>query len=254
PPTPVTPPTPPIPVTPPTPVTPSPNGAIRIEAEDYRAGANGVDFFDFQAENFGGAYRPNEPVDIEVTGDVGGGFNVAFVQAGEFLTYDVNIPEARNYNLLLRVASPTPETKNIDAIIGGETYSASFEPTGDWQVYTDVVINNVNLSAGDQILRLNLNSHDFNINYLELIPAAPVVDATAPTTRLDNTPDNSDTVTLNLLANSTTNARFAVTYSDNVAVDASTIDANDLTVTAPNGATVPITLLGVDTAGNGTPR
>ncbi|MEM8720692.1 MAG: carbohydrate-binding domain-containing protein [Cyanobacteria bacterium P01_G01_bin.39] len=234
--------------------TTDPTGAIRIEAEDYKAGTNDVEYFDFEAANFGGEYRPGEPVDIEVTGDEGGGFNVAFIQAGEFLTYDVNIPETGNYNLVLRVASPTPETKNLDAVIGGKTYNATFSSTGDWQVYTDVVINNVNLTAGSQVLRLDLNSKDFNLNYVELVPAEPVVDAVAPVAKLDNTPDDSDVLTLNLLSTSTTTANFSVTYSDNIGIDTTTIDAQDITVTAPNGTVVPVTFVGVDNAGIGTPR
>ena len=233
---------------------PSETGAIRIEAEDYRAGTNDVEFFDFEAENFGGEYRPGEPVDIEVTGDEGGGFNVGFIQAGEFLTYDVNITEARNYNLVLRVATPTDVTKNIDATIGGQTYAASFGNTGGFQTYTDVVINNVNLNAGTQELRLDFQSTDFNLNYIELVPAEPVADLIAPVVRLDNTPDDSDVLVLNQLTSSTNTANFSVTFSDNVGINTTTIDASDVTVTAPNGTVVPATLTGIDATANGTPR
>lgn len=233
---------------------PSETGAIRIEAEDYKAGTNDVEYFDFETENFGGEYRPSEPVDIEVAEDEGGGFNVAYIQAGEFLTYDVNIPEAGNYNLVLRVASPTAETKSLDVVIGGQTYTASFDNTGGWQTYTDVVINNVNLSSGSQVLRLNMKSKGFNLNYVELLPAAPVIDTTAPVVRLDNTPDDSDTVVLNQLLNDTADANFSVTFADNVGIDAATIDVSDVTVTSPDGILIPVNLIGVDAEGNGTPR
>ncbi|MBE9080052.1 DUF4347 domain-containing protein, partial [Romeria aff. gracilis LEGE 07310] len=46
-----------------------PVGTIRIEAEDYLAGTNGVEYFDKSAGNNGNAYRTDD-VDIEVTGDV----------------------------------------------------------------------------------------------------------------------------------------------------------------------------------------
>ena len=243
------------PVTPPTfepPVNePSPKTEIiRIEAENYKPGTNGVEFYDTEAENFGGAYRPNEPVDIEETGDVGGGFNVAYIAAGETLAYDVKVPQAQNYNLVLRVAVPTDVPQSLDAIIGGKTYTASFGNTGGWQSYTDVIINNVNLSAGVQELQLNMKSNSFNINYVELVPAEPVVDATLPSVILDNTLDDSDTVTLNLSTNSKTNANFSVTFSDNAGIDPTSIDTTDVTVTAPNGTVVPVTLTGTNN-GNG---
>ncbi|NBD17756.1 MAG: hypothetical protein GVY04_16965 [Cyanobacteria bacterium] len=43
--------------------------SIRIEAEDYKVGTNGTEYFDTTAGNTGGAYRTDD-VDIEVTGDV----------------------------------------------------------------------------------------------------------------------------------------------------------------------------------------
>lgn len=233
---------------------PSPEGIIRIEAENYKPGTNGVEFYDTEAENFGGAYRPNEPVDIESTGDVGGGYNVGWVVAGETLTYDVVIPKAENYNLVLRVANPDPFDKAIDVVIDGKTYTANVASTGGYQVYQDIVINNVNLTAGSKELTLKFQSKDYNINYVELRPTAPVVDATAPVAKLENTPDNSDTVVLNQLTNSKSTANFSVTFSDNAGIDNATIDANDLIVTAPNGTAVPVTLTGVNINSNGTPR
>jgi hypothetical protein len=48
--------------------------------------------------------------------------------------------------------------------------------------------------------------------------------------------------------------RFTVTYTDNVAVDVSTIDSADVVVTGPNGYRSVASLVSVDVAGNGTPR
>lgn len=49
-------------------------------------------------------------------------------------------------------------------------------------------------------------------------------------------------------------ASFSVTYSDDVAIAASTLDGNDLLVTGPNGYSRPATLASVNTTGDGTPR
>ena len=221
------------------PVTPV-TGAIRIEAEDY------VEYQDEEIENFGKEYRPGEGVDIEVTGDEGGGYNIGWIKFGEYLTYDVDIPESRNYDVVLRVANPDPGSKQLDVVIGGKTYNATFASTGGFQTYTDVVINNVNLSAGFQELRLDMKSDNFNLNYIEIVPAKPVVDVEVPKVTFNNTLDNSDTVTLNLATNSTAKANFSVTYADNREIDPATIDASDITVTAPNGTVVPVTLTGTN--------
>ena len=230
--------------------TPDPNvpeGTIRIQAEDYKAGTNGTEYFDFNADvNLGGAYRPNEGVDIETTGDVGGGFNVSFIQDGEFLTYDVDVAEAGTYNVVLRVATPSADTQSAEVIINGQTYTATFDFTGGWQEYTDVLVTNVNLGAGTQELRIDAKSSEFNLNYIDLVGAEPIIDKVAPTAVL-----NTTSVTKQV--NGVAPANFTVTYSDNNAIAANTIDANDLTVTAPDGTEMAVELVSVDTSGNGSP-
>src|SRR5205085_6797134 len=47
---------------------------------------------------------------------------------------------------------------------------------------------------------------------------------------------------------------FKVTYSDNVAVDVSTIDSSDVVVTGPAGYSAPATLVSLDSTTNGKPR
>uniref|UniRef100_A0ACD5GNU3 Uncharacterized protein n=1 Tax=Desertifilum tharense IPPAS B-1220 TaxID=1781255 RepID=A0ACD5GNU3_9CYAN len=71
---------------PPTP-TPTPTPApilgtpIRIEAENYKSGGTGVGYYDTTNVNQGGQYRFDH-VDIEITTDVGGGYNVGWTVCG----------------------------------------------------------------------------------------------------------------------------------------------------------------------------
>ena len=39
---------------------------------------------------------------MQVTTDTGGGYNIGYVQAGEYLDYTVNVASAGNYRLELR--------------------------------------------------------------------------------------------------------------------------------------------------------
>ena len=146
--------------------------AIRIEAEDYKLGTNGIEYNDTSTVNLGGEYRPNEPVDIQVTQDVGGGFNVGWIKSGEWLTYDLDIPVAGTYDLVFRVASKKANS-SFTITIGGQSYTQTFGNTGGNQSWQDVVISGVNLSAGIQELRMDMNSRGFNFNYFELIPVDP---------------------------------------------------------------------------------
>ncbi|MDB5103642.1 MAG: C-terminal target protein, partial [Fibrobacteres bacterium] len=60
----------------------------RLQAEDYRGGGEGIGYHDLTTVNSGGQYR-TDGVDIQATTDAGGGYNVGWIQAGEWLDYDV---------------------------------------------------------------------------------------------------------------------------------------------------------------------
>ncbi|MEO0803660.1 MAG: DUF4347 domain-containing protein, partial [Cyanobacteria bacterium J06642_2] len=221
--------------------TPPPTGGIiRIEAEDYKPGTNGIEFSDTSAANLGGAYRPDEPVDIQATQDVGGGFNVGWIKSGEFLTYDINIAEAGTYDVVVRVATNKAD-RSLDITVGGQSYTATFGSTGGNQSWQDVVIPGIALGEGSQELRVDMNTKGFNLNYIELVPAEP--DELPPTATLDST-------TLEIPVGSTDNALFSINYLDNVAVESDTLDNQDIQVTAPDGTVLSANFISANPTGD----
>ena len=158
---------------------------LRIEAEDY------TNYFDTTFGNSGGAYR-NDDVDIESTTDLGGGYNVGWIAQGEWLTYDIDIPEDGSYQIVARVASALDRSHLLDISLNGQTTSVGFDGTGGWQSWEDVRTGNLNLSAGSHELRLDMGSSGFNINYIDLIPSNQVrIEAEDYTNYYDSTPGNS---------------------------------------------------------------
>ena len=77
-----------------------------IQAEDFEDGQN-VGYFDVTAGNSGGQYRPTD-VDIEGTTDTGGGYNVGWMSATEWLKYTINVGTAGSYTLEARVVHAAP--------------------------------------------------------------------------------------------------------------------------------------------------
>src|SRR5207249_1250766 len=75
-----------------------------IQAEDFDGGGEGVAYHDTDTSNNGGQYR-NTGVDIESTSDPGGGYNVGWTAAGEWLKYSINATVDGIYTLQARVAS-----------------------------------------------------------------------------------------------------------------------------------------------------
>ena len=166
------------------------NEPIRIEAEDFDEGANGVTYFDTTPGNTGGQFRATD-VDIEITGDIEGGFNVGNIAAGEWLEYTLDFTDSGIYDITLRVASNLSRDRSFHLEIDGVdvTGLVTFNTGGaGWQTYQDVVVENVAFDAGIQTLRVAMDSGAFNFNYFELqeISSTPPTSPTLVSLSRDN--------------------------------------------------------------------
>jgi endoglucanase len=149
-------------------------GTTRIQAENFDTGGQGVAYNDGDAANSGGQYRPTEGVDVEATTDTGGGHDVGWIAAGEWLEYTVNVAAAGTYDLRLRVARQPAGTSTVAVLFGGvdKTGSLIVPSTGGWQTWTSVTRTGVSLAAGQQILRIALTGASFNVNWIEITAVA----------------------------------------------------------------------------------
>jgi hypothetical protein len=150
------------------------SGTTRIQAENFDTGGEGVAYHDTDAANSGGQYRTSDGVDIQTTTDTGGGYNVGWTNAGEWLEHTVNVAAAGTYNLKLRVARQPTGTSTVMVLFGGvdKTGSLAVPSTGGWQTWTDVTRTGVTLAAGSQIVRIAMTGGSYNLNWIE-ITAAP---------------------------------------------------------------------------------
>ena len=82
-------------------------GPVTIQAEDFDRGGEGVAYHDLTpTTNTGNAYRTADGVDVKPTTDAGGGFRLSDAMAGEWLEYTIDVADAGNYDLEVRVGSP----------------------------------------------------------------------------------------------------------------------------------------------------
>lgn len=114
-----------------------------------------------QAENFSAM----SGIQTETTTDTGGGLDVGYMDAGDWLDYNVNVQTAGTYNVQLRVASQngggTLQLQSAGAVLA----TAAIPATGDWQAWT-TVNTSVTLDTGKQTLRLQVVNGGFNVNWM----------------------------------------------------------------------------------------
>lgn len=165
-----------------------------VYATDFDMGVLGKAYYDVEVANYqvssgnftpwnnGWVYR-NDGVDLErCTDNINtNGFNVGWMDAGEWMQYDVDIATSGVYDIHVRAASGGSgglmHFTAGDAEITPKTFTP---PTGDWQNWQTTIIPNVILDASDTKLRIYVDQAGFNVSSFEFIEAGVDI-ATLPT-------------------------------------------------------------------------
>ncbi|WP_158768867.1 carbohydrate-binding protein [Paraglaciecola sp. L1A13] len=133
-----------------------------IQAEDYD------NYYDTTSANKGGQYT-TDSVDVQTTADTGGGYNVGWIVADEWLEYNIDIPSTASYTLDARVASPRTTGSFIVQVDGSQVGDEiDVGNTGGWQSWATKSIDLGQLSAGSSTLKILVTGSNFNINWLEI--------------------------------------------------------------------------------------
>ncbi|MCH6258754.1 carbohydrate-binding protein [Puniceicoccaceae bacterium K14] len=131
-----------------------------------------------------------EGLQTENTQDVGGGLNVGFTDAGDYLEYLVDIPIAGNFNIDYRVAGRSDASFTL-SIDGNELETVVFDATGNWQDWeTDTTGADLYIPAGSQTIRIDVNGSRWNINWFKLVLVDPDTDGDTILDDIDTDDDN----------------------------------------------------------------
>ncbi|HTB51654.1 MAG TPA: putative Ig domain-containing protein, partial [Ferruginibacter sp.] len=144
-----------------------------IQAENYDWGGQGVAYNDNDASDNGAAagctFRTGEGVDIENCSDAGGGYDVGWTNANEWLKYTVNVTTAGIYTMTGRVATGggTATTKFHVLLNNVNIGTITVPNTGSWTTFqTSANVTTPALTSGQQTLEIFEDSGNYNINYL----------------------------------------------------------------------------------------
>lgn len=161
-----------------------------IQAENFDNGGEGVAYHDYDTINSGGQYR-STGVDIETCYDTGGGYNTGWMSSTEWLEWTVNVAGTGDYDIYLRVASGEGGG-TFKVLLDGvdKTGSRSFAGAGGWQNWTTIIVPARNLTSGQHVFRVNVESGGWNLNKIDVISRG----ADAVSIDLGN-PDINDSMT-----------------------------------------------------------
>jgi hypothetical protein len=106
-------------------------------------------------------------IQTEVTTDVGGGLDVGYTNAGDYMKYPVFVQTAGNFDLTYRMAGNGGKASLFydDATNASFVGSVTFPATGGWQNWQDIKLP-VALTSGAHTLKVTVDVEGFNLNYM----------------------------------------------------------------------------------------
>jgi hypothetical protein len=144
----------------------------KIEAENYDYGDKNSAFFDTDGGNNFGKYRTDD-VDIENCYDTNNGFDIGYINNGEWLVYTVDVTDTLT-DIQLRVASPSGGGSIKLELDGAEIGRTDIASTGSWSTWKTVTIPYVTLKQGkSKKLKVTFVKGGFNFNWINFKKVLP---------------------------------------------------------------------------------
>ena len=133
-----------------------------VEAVHYNTGGEGIGYHDLTPGNTGGKYIRNDSVDIRDCTE--GGFSITSNQTGEWYKYNINVKAAGTYNVGVRYAA-TATTGQIRIWQGDVdlTGIVVLPSTGNLNTLNTITLKGLQLTAGNQTLRVEIVAGDFDL-------------------------------------------------------------------------------------------
>ncbi|WP_281227845.1 cellulase family glycosylhydrolase [Flavobacterium aquiphilum] len=150
----------------------------KVFATEFDLGQNGYAYSDKDVANYDGTkFSPwnkggkmrNDGVDIQTCTDkITNGFQVSFIEEGEWLQFTVDVKAQGNFNVEVRYSSEKTGGKlHLEQDGKKISETAELPVTGGQSVWKTIVLKNVALKQGMNKIRVHFDGGNFNLNYLE---------------------------------------------------------------------------------------
>lgn len=145
-------------------------GTIEAGKYDIFEGGKGqnISYFDLSPENKGD-FRMDESVDAAlVTSE---GTTIGWIDAGEWVTYSIQVAENGLYSMAFRYASGNtagggPFSLEIDNQAVTSNITVPSTSSNSWNVWATKTVNDIPLTAGNHILKIKFTAGEFNLGKL----------------------------------------------------------------------------------------
>ncbi|MDA3890131.1 MAG: glycosyl hydrolase family 8 [Salinivirgaceae bacterium] len=148
-----------------------PNGVAHaipgsIESVNYDIGGEDIAYHDSNDGNTGSGPRQDENVDTEYKIAAG---NVGWIATGEWLEFTVNVEQSTSFDFEILVASTGNNgAYHIEFNGVDKTGLQNVDATGGWASFVPQTIENIQLTAGKQVMRIYMDGGSFNLGTITI--------------------------------------------------------------------------------------
>ncbi|CCQ34237.1 alpha-galactosidase protein [Halorhabdus tiamatea SARL4B] len=138
----------------------------RIQAEDFDEGGQGIAYHDTGSANEAGADYRETSVDVGTA--VESGYNVGYTETGEWLEYTVTVESGSSYEATVRVANGAESGGDLRIEVDrAEVATQNVWPTGGWGNFEEIRVGEVDLPAGEHVVRIVVETSGWNFDWIE---------------------------------------------------------------------------------------
>ncbi len=138
----------------------------KIEAENYDNGFAGEAYFDLSdgnvCDDYTDYYRKDN-VDIK---KISNGVALGHCQEGEWLNYTVNVAEAGEYEIIIRVGEGNDNGGKLTISAGNEVKKVNVDQTGAWGTFAEVKAGTIHLDKGEQVVKLSIDQDWIDVDWI----------------------------------------------------------------------------------------
>lgn len=144
---------------------------VRIEAEEYDLGGEGISYHDLDAGNWWGEYRSDD-VDIAANAGSSNGRHVGRFAQNEWLEYSFELSAGGTYDMSLVTAS-LADNMTLEILVDGALFDTAAVPnTTQWDNWQATTLHGLNMAAGVHTVRIARSdavNESIVMDYFELI-------------------------------------------------------------------------------------
>lgn len=164
------------------------------------------------------SFAVNFGLQLEPTTDTGGGQNIGYTNAGDFLDYRIHVQSEGEYTIQTRVACMSNagklEFQQLNAAQQVLNAAQIDVPvTNGWQTWVTTTPVSINLAAGATTLRVRILQPEFNLNWFEFTKKV-ITDIPQPATRAFRVYPNPTDSVLNISMSEQVDKRNRITIRD----------------------------------------